>query len=53
MTSGMFEAVLFGLAVQFVVIYGAIRLALRSERLALGKEAAKAAAQARLDHRSD
>lgn len=32
---------LFGLAIQFVVIYGAIRLALRDDRLAPAKAAAK------------
>jgi hypothetical protein len=51
MTPEVFEAAVLGLAVQFGVIYWAIRLALRAERLALGKDAAKEAAQARLDRR--
>lgn len=49
---GIFEAVVLGLAVQFTVTYWAVRAALRGERLTLGKPAAMAAAQARLDQRA-
>ena len=46
MTSGMFwTALLLGLAVQAVVIYGAIRLALRDDRLAPARKEAKELAE--------
>ena len=41
MTSVMFWAAVLGIAVQFVLIYGAIRLALRDDRSAPARAAAR------------